>query len=293
MNYLYQNAIQKAYVDPYDQSQGVVLKVAKGEFECCPAKLRDNSGGLYDAVTAMNVRCAMTIKTTLTATLLETIRNAQLRFVPMTGGLRIQVLRSMDDLPGCQLHHFAAFIEEEQMLVVWEDDPEDLIKRVDQIEGSFVKGIWDIGEDDPDATENLQDWDDGPLDGEDTEACEPQKRTVKLLSAIATSVTLCLAMVCVAFGWRKLAIEIATDGHWMRIGLAVLFPVQMYISLVSNCFGGFPLSLSRFTYPNRFPLVLFSCPGRECHPDSRSNQADNEQLQILLREAAKTTPQAK
>lgn len=185
----------------------------------------------------------MTIKTTLTATLLETILNAQLRFVPMSGGLRVQVLHSTEDLPRCQLHHFAAFLQKEQMLVVWEDDPERLMERADQIEQSLVRGVWDVGEDNPDGLEDLEDWDNDLVDGDDAEAEKPAKRRVQLLSSMATALTLGLAMVCVAVGWRKIAIEIATDGHWTRMGLAIMFPVQFFISLVSKLPGFLALYL--------------------------------------------------
>ena len=48
-------------------------------------------------------------------------------YVPLKGGLRLQVLPDISYLPRCQKHQFAAFIADRGLLIVWDDEPRHLL----------------------------------------------------------------------------------------------------------------------------------------------------------------------
>lgn len=241
VNYVYQKALQMSLVDPEADWQGVVLRKSRGEYACYPPQLRAIENGLYDAALEMNVDCVMTVDSPVTRTILKSMELTGLDHVPLAGGLRIQVLKTMADLPGCKLNHFAAFVQDIMAMIVWDDDAAKLLKRVEDMESRFVKVIWGDGRKDSGIDQqNLSD--DASATIKDEEGFEPRyleagnqnKRPIRLLSSFMTAATLCVACACVGVGWRKLAVEITTDGHWARLWLISLFPAQLFVSLVSH-----------------------------------------------------------
>lgn len=123
-----------------------MLKKARGDYAFHPPQLKALENGLYDMVSKMNIRCAMTVCTPVTRTILDSMALVDLDFVPMPGELRVQILKSMMDLPQCKLHHFAAFVEELQALIVWDDEVDHLLQRAEDVETGFVKLIWDLSD---------------------------------------------------------------------------------------------------------------------------------------------------
>lgn len=59
----------------------------------------------------------MTVKTAVIQTFLK---EYNLPFVPLNNGLQLQVLPNIVGLFRCKKHHYAAFIKDIGMLVVWE-----------------------------------------------------------------------------------------------------------------------------------------------------------------------------
>lgn len=239
VNYLYQQALTRSYVSAVDPWQGIVLKEKRGKYSCCPPQLSIFENGLLDNVKKMNVCCAMTVSTPVTRTILEGMAQKELGYVPIPNGLRVQVLKTMSDLPQCQVHHFAAFIEDLMILVVWDDDPELLLQRAETLEESFVTMIWvgggEIAEEDGNG-------DPKALPGKGIDAADPrmleagkvgqERRPVRIVSSIIVALTICLATTCMGFGWRRLAIECKVDRHFPRLVLVLLAPVQLFFSMV-------------------------------------------------------------
>lgn len=238
VNYLYQQALTRSYVSALDLWQGIVLKEKRGKYSCCPPQLSIFENGLLDNVKKMNVCCAMTVSTPVTRTILESTSYVELDHVPMPNGLRVQVLKTMADLPNCQIHHFAAFLEDLGILVVWDDDPEHLIQRAENLEAKLVKMIWENeGEADKSDAEDPK-----ALADEETVAVDPgaleagmaaeEERPVMFLSSIIVACTVCLAVTCMGFGWRRLAMECKVDKNFARLLLLLLAPVQLFFSMV-------------------------------------------------------------
>lgn len=188
----------------------------------------------------------MTVNTRVMNIIMSTRRAAH-DYIPLPGGLRLQVLRSMRDLPRCQKHHFAAFIEESQLLVVWDDSPKNIFKRAAKLEDQLLKMIWGSGEDDDEGAEDeQQQQDEKPgasgspsshengsedADLEAAAATAAGERRIKLTSSVTVALTMVLCLVCLGLGLRSLALEVATDGSYVRLALAAVIPVQIFASL--------------------------------------------------------------
>lgn len=246
VNYLYQQALSKSYLSPVDLWQGIVLKKGRGEYSCCPPQLEEFENGLLDNVRHMNVCCAMTVSTPVTRTILESMAYVEMDYVPMPNGLRIQVLKTMSDLPRCQLHQFAAFLKDLMILVVWDDDAENLLRRAEGLEASFVEMAWTGGKGDSEDEEEGEK-EEFPKDDSATDAdlrqleegtIMQERRPVRLENAIIVAFTLCLAIVCISLGWKALVNESVADGSYLRLALFAFGPMQLFISLVCSFDSG-------------------------------------------------------
>jgi hypothetical protein len=159
--------------------------------------------------------------------------------VPLSNGLQLQVLPSVEYLPRCQKHHFGAFIQDRQILIVWDDHPKDLLDRAARIEESLMKMIW---ADTDQLYEKLEEGKSSSVsmtalsDGAVTpnaleEALIIENRPTKLLNSVFTGLTLTLLVSALGVGWRYLAIEVSADGNYTRLALLVVTPCQIFVSL--------------------------------------------------------------
>lgn len=235
VNSLFEQMCRKQYsigVDPYE---GVVLKESRGSFTCYPPQMAAFPDSLYAMVTQMNVRCAMTVNTHVVRTILNGISKNGFDFVPLPDGLRVQIIRTMSDLPKCQLHQFAAFIEDAKILVVWADEPDRILDWAEDLEKKLIELIWrqnhdDMDEDEADEKGNVT-TETQEVDGDSLEQAI-EKRPVRLESACIVAVTMVLCVSCLGLGWRALTVETMVDGTYTRLALLVVFPVQFFVSLV-------------------------------------------------------------
>lgn len=178
----------------------------------------------------------MTINTPVVRAILDSLRSVEIDYVPLPDGLRVQILQRMDDLPKGQLHHFAAFLQEENILIVWDDDPETLLRRAQTLERRFMEIIW--------GTEQEQEHEDEKKAPEvETTEVDPdqleaglteEKRPIRLENACVVGITLALAITCLGLGWRNLAMEVGVDNGYMRLALLAAGPIQLFCSLVSR-----------------------------------------------------------
>lgn len=238
VNFLYEQQQRQRYATPAHPWEGVVLKISRGRFTCCPPQMTSIPDSLFDMVVQMNVRCAMTVNTPAVSTLLETLcANPEYRdYVPLGGGLRVQILRTIGDLPRCQLHHFAAFIEEGRMLVVWDDEPGHLMGRAGELERRFVQMLWGEEEGGEEGEEGEGGKEEGEAEADLEEATVKEHRPLMLQSALMVSATMALSIACLGLGWRALAMEISVDGSMLRLVLLLASVPQWFLSLVS-CFA--------------------------------------------------------
>ncbi|KAK6387753.1 hypothetical protein LTS17_001022 [Exophiala oligosperma] len=250
-NWLYQQQLERMW-STNGLEEGVVLKKTKDDYKCAPADLLSHRDGFFDAVQKLNVKCAMTVNTRIIKLFLQ---DDNLSYVPLESGLRLQILPSISHLPQCQKHHFAAFIRDQQILIVWDDDPNHVLKRVQGIEEQLISMVWKEEMDDDESvgpvgggsampsTTHLNPDNDGgssDLEQQNQVGAVAPRRQVVLIQSILTAVTLVLLVVAIGSGWRQIAIEIMVDKNWMRLAFLLVVPFQCWLALffmqsVSGC----------------------------------------------------------
>lgn len=150
--------------------------------------------------------------------------------VPLMNGLRVQILPTVDDLPRARKHQFAAFIASDGLLIVWDDDALNLMVRAKTIESELMELVWNSGVDDEDEEKKTTNFVEVDIDPESGEI-RPEARPVHLQNTVLVSLTLILVTVSLGSAWRQLAIEVSVDGSYARLGLVLLFPVQIFFTL--------------------------------------------------------------
>ncbi|KAI9735841.1 MAG: hypothetical protein M1834_001306 [Cirrosporium novae-zelandiae] len=139
INWLYQQQLSLQW-SKGGAEEGIVLKIGRETFICCPENLCQFQYGFYDAICALNVPVAMTVNTRVIKLFL---RDNDKNSVSLPDGLHLQVLPSIMHLPHCQKHHYAVFIEDVGILVVWDDQPRYLLQRAQSIEQQLLELVWE------------------------------------------------------------------------------------------------------------------------------------------------------
>lgn len=180
----------------------------------------------------------MTVKTAVVQTFLK---EYNLPYVPLSNGLQLQILPNIGSLSRCKKHHYAAFIRDVGMLVVWEDQAQDIVHRAEKIEGHLVEMLWtleDSKQDLEDAIDSKEKYDNEinvetqEVDGHDINAEEmgaEKPRPTMLYQAFLVACAGLLVIFTLSIGWRRLAIEVKVDGSYMRLAILVCTPLQMWI----------------------------------------------------------------
>ncbi|KAI0879104.1 glycosyl transferase family group 2-domain-containing protein [Hypoxylon argillaceum] len=231
-SWLYQQQLERQYATGILPGEGVVLKKARNSYACCPPQLQEMKYSLYDMAAELNVRCAMTVNTRVINVILAS-RRSNYNYIPLPDGLQLQVLPSMRELPRCQKHHFAAFIQDLQIMIVWDDEPKKVLARAEALERQLMRMIWGTGdeeEDEAEAEKNEKvavEVDTTPVDLE--AAADAPDRRIKLTSALTVALTVALSISTLGIGYRSLAYEVAVDGSYTRLALIVVSPLQLWV----------------------------------------------------------------
>jgi hypothetical protein len=172
------------------------------------------------------------------------LRNRDVPFVPLSDGLRLQILPTMHDLQRAQKHHFAAFIADVAMLVVWDDEPRHVLTRAARIEKRLMEMIWKDnspwdektpGKNSPSTVAMEAGESDGgsgvPVSDLE-EALAVESRPTILIQSVLTGATLALLIATLGNGWKQLALETKVDGTFLRLALLIVVPAQIFLSLV-------------------------------------------------------------
>lgn len=113
-NYLYQQQITRLWLGHSD-NEGVIIRRQKDDYFACPAPLVASDFG--KACIQMNVPAAMTVKSRTVESLLAV--SAGVQDIPLTEGMRMQVIATISDLPKARAAQCGAFIRDMNLLVVW------------------------------------------------------------------------------------------------------------------------------------------------------------------------------
>lgn len=201
----------------------------------------------------------------------------------LQGGLSIQILPSISSLSGCLKHQFAAFIRDRAILVVWNDDPAKIIEHTTRLETMLMETIWNGGANYADEEKELTIERIDEMTGleklEDGLGYE-EHRPLMFISPMVVSGTLILILACLGLGWRKLAIEVAVDGNYIRLGLLIFSPIVFFVGLVGFSIGIHVLLLTF--------VVLNAVDHRLFIPNLRARETSHGKQQSIFRQSAKT-----
>jgi hypothetical protein len=187
--------------------------------------------------------------------------------VPLMNGLRIQIIPTISDLPRARKYQFAAFIAKDSLLVVWDDDPLNIITRAKFIENELMALVWKTPEalEEEAAKEGRQlgvqieeiiDEESGQVSG------YRERRPTNLLNTILVAFTLALVITTLGAGYRQIGIEIAVDGNILRLAFIALSPIQVFFTLVSHLpFRSHSVELNLLIRENQkfFAQVIVGC----------------------------------
>lgn len=183
----------------------------------------------------------MTVNTPVIQSIIHGILNTgeAMTSIPLSGGLQLQVLPRMTDLPRCQKHHFAAFILEPPLLTVWDDDANKLHDRAENLQQMIIAHIWRSDPIDEEESEeknekqagvNVEELSPSAIE----EALGAEARPTRVISSALVALAISLSMTCLGLGYRSLALQTAVDGSYTRLALLAVSPITLFISLVSR-----------------------------------------------------------
>lgn len=157
--------------------------------------------------------------------------------VPLGNGQRIQMVHSMDYVAYCRKAQNAAFVKDQGLLVVWDDEALHLISRAVEIEKELMKLVWSA----PDDAEAIAAKASRPGQKMITRAAPlgydkegqvlAKERPIKIMNSFLLALTLAIIMLSLGAALRQVSIEVLSDGFWPRLGILGLYPVQIFFSL--------------------------------------------------------------
>jgi hypothetical protein len=165
--------------------------------------------------------------------------------VPISSDLRFQILPSLSDLPKAQKHQSAAFIADKAILVLWDDEPANIIERAKKIQSLLVKLILTekpgMGEKSAHNSSLYLNQAPSVINSADSQSgsdveknlVAPQ-RPIILINACIVALTIALLIVTLSTGWKILAVEVAVDGGYLRLALLAVVLVLPFLSLVCS-----------------------------------------------------------
>jgi hypothetical protein len=179
----------------------------------------------------------MTVNSRVIRSFIATCREAV--DIPLKDGLRVQIMPSVSDLARARKYQFAAFLAAEGLLVVWDDDAANLIKRAKAIESELMELIWGSNEDDGEEGDDEPHNEKGgrtKINDLDTELGDPtpEHRPTNLMNSILVAFTMVIVITLLGLAARSLAVEIAVDHGYIRLAFLALVPVQIFFTLVST-----------------------------------------------------------
>ena len=160
--------------------------------------------------------------------------------VPLAGGMRIQILPSVVDLARARRHQCAAFIADEGILVVWDDDVNHIVQRAKDIEKELMDLVWTAGGDEAsvddiaiekEKNKNQAVVTEVEVDEESGQALA-QERPTHLINSTLVGFTLVIVITMLGAGFRSVANEVVTDGNYLRVAFVLLTPIQVFFTLV-------------------------------------------------------------
>ncbi|KAL5118210.1 hypothetical protein ACEQ8H_003882 [Pleosporales sp. CAS-2024a] len=239
------------------------------------------NAAIADYCSRLNLQVALTVKSRVIETFIEWSPGAT--DVPLGNGLRVQVLPRIHDLPKARKNQCAAFLAAESLLIVWDDDPTNVVERATAIENELMNLVWQTGKPTksesaaPDA-EKAVPVIETEVDVETGGEHASDHRPTNIINAVQVSVTIMIIMTMLGLGYKQIAFQILVDNNYTRVAFVAMTPVMIFLSLffsqvivtnLSQLFGPMRQMQSNSKYfsailPRRIsgnlPHVTIQCP---------------------------------
>ena len=171
----------------------------------------------------------MTVNSETTRSLVEQYRG--IGYVALLNGMKIQILSSVSELPSVLGLGNAVLIATSGLLLVWDDEPANILARVTSLKAELKKLRWRSRSDGESGSVTDQSLEKpSPVD-EECGKIESSKRPINLQNAIQATLTLIVMLAAFGAAWRQLAIEVATDDFYDRLALLVIVPIQIILMM--------------------------------------------------------------
>ncbi|EXJ78870.1 hypothetical protein A1O1_09272 [Capronia coronata CBS 617.96] len=287
--YLRQVQLEKRWADDV-APEGVLLKSSRGNYICQPRDLPTRSGGFYQEMRKLNVKVAMTVRTPMIQMFLDTCK---LKYMPYIHGQKIGIIDTINGLAPVHRHHYAVFVRDPGMLVVWDEEPTEIVNRATGLEKYLVDMSWArhledesglqfdvlntaIGEA-PNSQEATPQVTNTTIADERGQSGDDPRPTM-LWQPLVVGCTGILTIYCLSTGWRAIAVEIKYDHSWTRLALVIVTPLQLWlgwfffmtvVSIVAQMFGPvrqvahnskFYSAVPSKRLKDNFPHVTIQCP---------------------------------
>lgn len=149
--------------------------------------------------------------------------------IPISKGLRVQVIPTIEELVYARKHQYAAFIQSESLLVVWDDNPENLATRAESIQDDLLKSAmssYEAGFGEKGALVEEEEI--------DIEAFTEKDRPMVYYNTICTAMSLAVLVTLSGLGWQAVAREVSLLKSYMSILLVIMTPINWFMALVGT-----------------------------------------------------------
>ncbi|KAI0313170.1 glycosyl transferase family group 2-domain-containing protein, partial [Amylostereum chailletii] len=126
--------------DARDIAAGVCLRDDAGEYRVFPYETASLEP-FEQAVSAMSLVCAVKIRSAVAHAAVSAVGPEE-KSVYVDANTRIQVVDTMMLLPHADKEQNAAFVRDERVLIVWTEDPANIIPTVNDFEERLIRLLW-------------------------------------------------------------------------------------------------------------------------------------------------------
>lgn len=147
----------------------------------------------------------------------------------------------MSALPTCQKHQSAAFVADRGCLVLWADDPREILDRASKLINEIVMLIWEDGLDNDELTEkkgevivSSVEKDNASSNVDIEQGLLPSIRRRVAWQPLTVGATMALLFLSTGTGYGQIVEEIYYDRSYARLLLILVMPMQLWVSLVSK-----------------------------------------------------------
>ncbi|KKY18242.1 putative glycosyl transferase family 2 [Diplodia seriata] len=222
INHLYEKQVGARWIQDFSgEVEGVMLKKARGEYMTFPENLVESN--LAQSIATLNVQSALTVKTKVVSTFIARAQDAE---IPIRKGLRIQIIPTVEELVYARKHQYAAFVANESLLVVWDDNPENLATRAESIQDDLLKSAmssYEAGFGEKGAIVEETEL--------DVEAATEKERPTVYYNSMCTALSLAILVTLSGLGWQQIAREVSLLKSYMSILLVLMTPINWFFAL--------------------------------------------------------------